>query len=84
MKFVISWAIKSPCCGCTDRYIGCHSCCEKDKQYHEELYNAKRVINKRKRDESIVNDYIVKAKVKSANLRREKSNGKCRNKIWER
>ena len=26
----------SPCCDCTDRFVGCHSICEKYKKYDED------------------------------------------------
>lgn len=33
--------MKGPCLGCTDRHLGCHSECERYKQYQRNLEEAK-------------------------------------------
>ncbi len=33
--------MNAPCLKCSDRYPGCHDCCEKFSQYREELEHIK-------------------------------------------
>ena len=46
---MINYRIHNQCLGCTDRYVGCHSDCEKYKAYKEEMTKFEDTVNKRRK-----------------------------------
>lgn len=53
--------ISSPCKGCKDRFVGCHSTCDLYKGYQVELSGVK----KKQRIETMIRDYSCSRKVKT-------------------
>lgn len=43
--------MKSPCKDCAERYVGCHSGCEKYKDFRQELDKQRTHINKAKEEQ---------------------------------
>lgn len=62
----------SPCYKCNDREIGCHSSCEKYKEWREQYYDKKAEIKKSKATDKIFTEHIFKA---MDNFARENSHG---------
>jgi citrate lyase synthetase len=46
---MINERVHNSCLGCTDRYVGCHSKCEKYKTYKEEMTKLEDIVNKKKK-----------------------------------
>lgn len=49
---------KCPCHNCPDRYVGCHSLCERYKAFREEIRKLNEKINKVKEADRIYDSYV--------------------------
>lgn len=49
--------MNTACKDCTERYVGCHSECEKYQAYLDELYDMREKIRKGKMDEREFKSY---------------------------
>lgn len=63
---MINSRIHNQCLGCTDRYVGCHSKCEKYKAYKEEMAKFDETVNKSREKYS----NYVSYKYKNMNIER--------------
>ena len=66
MKYGSSWKVQSPCLGCADRFVGCHSKCDRFTAYQQELSEFKNEMIKRKTAEETVDEYVTKAQIKNS------------------
>lgn len=55
-----------PCRDCTDRYVGCHSECEKYISARQNRTEVRKTVIKAYMDERIVEDYEIKQRIKSS------------------
>ena len=53
--------IKSPCKDCKDRFVGCHSHCEKYKKFRSEWQNENEKIRENKNTLMFKEQYIIDA-----------------------
>lgn len=51
---------KAPCQDCPDRTVGCHGTCEKYAEYKSNRDKLRCELQKKARDEEVVNGYKVK------------------------
>ena len=49
--------IEGPCMDCTDRVLGCHSKCEKYKEYSQKVKQAKTEITQRYKGQRAAENY---------------------------
>ena len=64
--------VTAPCKDCADRKMGCHSICEKYKEFKKISEEEKRIIDKKRRE---YND-VLGFGVKSSERMRKKKTGK--------
>lgn len=55
---------KSPCYGCEDRKVGCHSVCDKYIQFHEARIAESKHLYFTNKSAILANDYLSKEKLK--------------------
>ena len=53
--------MKPPCKGCEDRAVGCHSGCERYKQYKAELAAAKAELYGKQQENIMIGDVISRS-----------------------
>ena len=63
---------KTPCYGCERRDAHCHSSCEDYKRFSQEREKELEALRKKRNEEGMVTDVIIKAKEKILKERRRK------------
>lgn len=61
---------------CEDRAVGCHAKCEKWAAYREEKMRRRKEITEKYRKEKLVEEYLVKEKIKNIKKRKQNSRDK--------
>ena len=62
---------ENPCKDCIERFIGCHSTCEKRKVYLGKYYALKQKINDEKKKFRDVDDFLFSSRIAHKKSKRE-------------
>lgn len=55
---MINERVHNSCLGCTERYVGCHSECDKYRAYKEEMTEFADTVNKNRKKYSGYMEYV--------------------------